>query len=78
MYCLYEEYVYWIYCLYEEYMYLIYCLYEEYMYWIYCRSGNFRCKNIFVACANHENKKHEIILQQNSQDIFVCTVSQHS
>ena len=23
------------------------------------RSGNFRCKNIFVVSANHENKKHE-------------------
>ena len=23
----------------------------------YRRSGNFRCKNIFVVCANHENKK---------------------
>ena len=26
----------------------------------YRRSGKFRCKNIFVVCANHENKKHEI------------------
>ena len=29
------------------------------------RSGNFRCKNIFVVCVNHENKKHEIYLTTN-------------
>ena len=28
----------------------------------YRRSENFRCKNIFVVCSNHENKKHEIYL----------------
>ena len=26
----------------------------------YRRSGNFRCKNIFVVCVNHENKIHKI------------------
>ena len=30
----------------------------------YRRSGNFCCKNIFVVCAYHENKKHKYILQQ--------------
>jgi len=25
---------------------------------IYRRSGNFRYKNIFVICANHEKKQH--------------------
>ena len=40
---------------------------------IYRRSGNFRCKNIFVVCANHENKKHEIYFTTDihySQNIF--------
>ena len=48
---------------------------------IYRRSGNFRCKNIFVVCANHENKKHEIyftIDNHYSQNIFVHTISQRS
>jgi len=35
------------------------CLYV-FMYVCACRSGNFCCKNIFVACVNHEHKKHEI------------------
>ena len=31
---------------------------------VYCRSGNFCCKNIFVACVNHESKKNtKYILQ---------------
>ena len=33
---------------------------NSYSIWIYPRSGNFRCKNIFVVCINHENKKPEI------------------
>ena len=40
----------------------------------YHRSGNFRCKNIFVVCANHENKKHEIYFTMDNhytQNIFV-------
>ena len=46
----------------------------------YHRSGNFCCKNIFVVCVNHENKKHEIHFTTGnhySQHIFVHTVSQH-
>ena len=32
---------------------------------IYRRAGNFRCKNIFVVCANNENKKNtKYILQR--------------
>ena len=42
-----------------------------------CRSGNFRCKNIFVVCANHENKNTKYVLPlplpTNNQNIFVQT-----
>ena len=32
----------------------------------YCRSGNFYCKNIFMVCTSHENKKtRNIILFYN-------------
>ena len=47
----------------------------------YRRSGNFRCKNIFVVCVNHENKKHEIYFTTDShysRHIFAHTFSQHS
>ena len=48
----------------------------------YRRSGNFRCKNIFVVCANHKKKtKHEIYFTTDnhySQNIFVRTISPHS
>ena len=46
---------------------------------LYRRSGNFRCKNIFVVCANHENKKHEIYFTTDIHySNFVRTISQHS
>jgi len=47
----------------------------------YRRSGNFRCKNIFVVCANNENKKHEINFTTDNHlysQIFVHTISHHS
>ena len=47
----------------------------------YRRSGNFRCKNIFVVCVNHENKKHEVYFTTNnyySQHTFAHMVSQQS
>ena len=44
---------------------------------MYRRSGNFRCTNIFVLRANHENKKHEIYFTIDNhccQNIFVGTI----
>ena len=32
----------------------------------YRRSGNFHCINIFMVCANHENKKHGIYFTTNN------------
>ena len=45
----------------------------------YCRSGNFRCKNIFVVLTNHENKKDEIYFTTDnhySQNISVSFTAQ--
>ena len=39
----------------------------------YCISGNFRCKNIFVVCANHEIKYTKYILDFTMDIIIAST-----
>ena len=46
------------------------CMFHMYWLIIYRRSGNFCCKNIFVVCVNHENKKHEIYFTTNNNLMY--------